>query len=125
MPQSRTILIPLSQIGFDASEASVPWTYLSDAGVRVIFATKNGHPAQVDPLINEPKNFPILFRKSLATNWDGMRAFKRMIVSTEFQHPLQNIRNSTQFSPTPSLPQRGHGRAERGLGSGCCEFLAG
>jgi putative intracellular protease/amidase len=88
MPQPRTILIPLSEIGFDASEASVPWTYLSDAGVRVIFATKNGNPAKVDPLINNSKNFPLLFRASLATNSDGMRAFKRMIASPEFKHPI-------------------------------------
>jgi putative intracellular protease/amidase len=86
--QPRTILIPLSEIGFDASEAGVPWSYLRDAGVRVIFATRSGNPAKVDPLINSRKNFPILFRASLATNSDGMRAFNRMIASPEFKHPI-------------------------------------
>ena len=118
-PATRTLLIPLSEVGFDASEASVPWSYLRDAGVRVIFATRNGEPARVDPLINEPRNFPLLFRKSLATNADGMRAYRRMIASPEFKQPIR-------WSDIPEIEPAldaiyipgGHYAGEYGTGSG-------
>ncbi len=85
---NKTVLIPISEVGFDATEISVPWKYLSEAGIRVIFATPHGVMGRPDPLINDPKNFPLLFRKSFATNKDGLAAFKEMTQSEEFRHPI-------------------------------------
>ncbi len=49
---TKTVLIPLPERDFDVTEVAVPWRLLTDANVRVLFATPSGsQPASADPLL--------------------------------------------------------------------------
>jgi protease I len=44
-----TVLVPLSRVVFDPTEAAVPWRVFVEAGHDGVFATPDARPARADP----------------------------------------------------------------------------
>jgi len=42
------VLLPLPALGYEATEAGVPWKVMTDAGIEVVIATPDGKPATAD-----------------------------------------------------------------------------
>lgn len=99
MPASARVLIPLPARDFDPTEAGVSWSVLSGAGHRVSFATPDGAPAEGDLMMIsgeglDPWGFvPVLRRLRLVglvlrADARGRAAYRRMVASDEFRHPI-------------------------------------
>jgi putative intracellular protease/amidase len=78
------ILIPLPDNDFDPSESAFPWKSSVERGWKVTFATENGATAACDPrLLNGPILGP------LGAGPRALRAYREMIATPEFQHPIK------------------------------------
>lgn len=81
------ILIPLPHYGFDPTEAAVPWNYLVEKGMKIMFATPDGKPAVADQRLITGKGFGI-FRGMLMADPKAIKSYDKMISSESFRSPI-------------------------------------
>lgn len=60
--------MPLPEMDFDPTEASVPWKILKENDIEVIFATPSGKPSKADERMLTGKGFGILKKLFTASN---------------------------------------------------------
>ncbi|WP_081762974.1 type 1 glutamine amidotransferase domain-containing protein [Agrilactobacillus composti] len=109
--------MPLPTYGFDPTEVAIPWQFLTQQQVRVVFATPKGQVAQGDRRLLTGKGFGP-FKKWLMAAPSAIAAYETMVQSDGFQHPIpyQQI-NSADFQGL--LLPGGHDPGMRSyLGSG-------
>jgi putative intracellular protease/amidase len=80
------VLIPLPTLGFDPTEAAVPWKVLSERGHEIVFATPDGKPSSADPIMVTGKGLGVL-KHVLRADANGRAAYSEMIATDAFQHP--------------------------------------
>lgn len=94
-----TVLIPIPDRDFDPTEVAVSWRVLTRDGHRVVFATESGAPGIADDIMVTGRGLdvwsalPLLGRLPvvglmLRANKDGREAYRDMLRSAEFQHPV-------------------------------------
>lgn len=94
-----TVLIPIPDRDFDPTEVAVSWRVLTDNGHRVVFATESGSPGAADDIMVSGRGLdmwsalPLLgvvpvIGLMLRANKDGRCAYRDMLASNEFQHPI-------------------------------------
>lgn len=94
-----TILIPIPDRDFDPTEVAVSWWVLTQSGHRVIFATETGTPGEADDIMVTGRGLDIwsalpllgaipLIGLTLRANEAGRIAYRDMVRSNEFQHPI-------------------------------------
>jgi putative intracellular protease/amidase len=94
-----TILIPIPDRDFDPTEVAVSWRVLTRNGHRVIFATESGKPGVADDIMVSGRGLDVwsalpvlgaipLIGLALRANKDGRDAYRDMLGSAEFQHPV-------------------------------------
>ena len=95
----KRILMPLPDEDFDPTEASVPWSMLTEAGHEVIIATQDGNEPQADPMMLsgeglDPWGFIPGVRKvrvvglALRAKQGAREAYGRMQLDPSFRSPL-------------------------------------
>jgi putative intracellular protease/amidase len=94
-----TVLIPIPDRDFDPTEVAVSWRVLTRNGHRVMFATQSGRPGVADDIMVSGRGLdlwsalPVLgaipiVGLALRANKDGRRAYREMLESAEFRHPV-------------------------------------
>jgi putative intracellular protease/amidase len=94
-----TVLIPIPDYDFDPTEVAVSWRVLARDGHRVVFATETGTPGVADDIMVTGRGLdawsalPVLGSVPLVglmlrANRDGRSAYRDMLRSAEFQHPV-------------------------------------
>ncbi|OBB89862.1 type 1 glutamine amidotransferase domain-containing protein [Mycobacterium sp. 852002-30065_SCH5024008] len=94
-----TVLVPIPDRDFDPTEVAVSWRVLTRNGHRVVFATESGSPGAADDIMVSGRGLdvwsalPVLgavpvIGLMLRANKDGRRAYRDMLASNEFQHPI-------------------------------------
>ncbi|OBB64466.1 type 1 glutamine amidotransferase domain-containing protein [Mycobacterium sp. 852014-50255_SCH5639931] len=94
-----TVLVPIPDRDFDPTEVAVSWRVLTRNGHRVVFATEGGSPGAADDIMVSGRGLdvwsalPVLgavpvIGLMLRANKDGRRAYRDMLASNEFQHPI-------------------------------------
>lgn len=94
-----TVLIPIPDRDFDPTEVAVSWKVLTRSGHGVIFATESGTPGVADDIMVTGRGLDIwsalpllgaipLIGLTLRANKDGRDAYRDMMQSNEFRHPL-------------------------------------
>lgn len=94
-----TVLIPIPDRDFDPTEVAVSWRVLTRNGHRVVFATESGSPGAADDIMVSGRGLdvwsalPVLgaipvLGLMLRANKDGCSAYRDMLASDEFQHPI-------------------------------------
>ncbi|OMB96530.1 type 1 glutamine amidotransferase domain-containing protein [Mycobacterium colombiense] len=94
-----TVLIPIPDRDFDPTEVAVSWKVLTGSGHRVVFATETGAPGVADDIMVTGRGLDLwsalpvlggipLIGLTLRANKDGRSAYRDMVHSNEFQHPL-------------------------------------
>ncbi|MCV7079104.1 type 1 glutamine amidotransferase domain-containing protein [Mycobacterium szulgai] len=94
-----TVLIPIPDRDFDPTEVAVSWRVLTNSGHRVIFATESGTPGVADDIMVTGRGLDLwsqlpalgavsLIGRVLRANKDGRRAYREMLGSSEFRHPV-------------------------------------
>ncbi|OBC02539.1 type 1 glutamine amidotransferase domain-containing protein [Mycobacterium sp. 852002-40037_SCH5390672] len=94
-----TVLIPIPDRDFDPTEVAVSWRVLTRGGHRVVFATETATPGVADDIMVTGRGLDIwsalpvlgavpLIGLMLRANKDGRNAYRDMLHSKEFQHPL-------------------------------------
>jgi putative intracellular protease/amidase len=94
-----TVLIPIPDLDFDPTEVAVSWRVLTRNGHRVIFSTESGTPGVADDIMVSGRGLDIwsglpvlsaipLIGLALRANKDGRDAYRDMLGSTEFGHPV-------------------------------------
>ncbi|MGZ4528798.1 MAG: type 1 glutamine amidotransferase domain-containing protein [Mycobacterium sp.] len=94
-----TVLIPIPDRDFDPTEVAVSWRVLTRNGHRVVFATESGAPGAADDIMVTGRGLdawsalPVLgaipmIGLMLRANKDGRRAYRDMLASNEFRHPI-------------------------------------
>jgi len=94
-----TVLIPIPDRDFDPTEVAVSWRVLTGNGHRVVFATESGTPGAADDIMVTGRGLDIwsplpvlgtvsLIGLMLRANKDGRSAYRDMLRSAEFQHPV-------------------------------------
>ncbi|OMC25071.1 thiJ/pfpI-family protein [Mycobacterium colombiense] len=94
-----TVLIPIPDRDFDPTEVAVSWKVLTGSGHRVVFATETGTPGVADDIMVTGRGLDLwsalpvlggipLIGLTLRANKDGRSAYRDMVHSSEFQHPL-------------------------------------
>ncbi|MGV0167226.1 type 1 glutamine amidotransferase domain-containing protein [Furfurilactobacillus sp. WILCCON 0119] len=81
------VIIPLPAYGFDPTEAAIPWQYLTDRKIEVVFATPDGTPAAADDRLLTGHGFGI-FKHFLMADTTARTAYQAMLKTPAFQHPL-------------------------------------
>ena len=81
------ILIPLPNAGFDPTEVSIPWSYLTAVKFKIVFATPEGQPAQCDIRMLTGKDLGLL-KSVLMNDKNGREAYHRLEQAAEFQRPI-------------------------------------
>jgi protease I len=79
--------MPLPAVGYEATEAGVPWKVLHDLGARITFATPNGAVSKPDTLTATGKGGGwrgLLFK----ADKPALKAWREMEASPEYQAPL-------------------------------------
>ena len=84
----QRVLIPLPSLGFDPTEAAIPWKILTHAGVEVLFATPDGQPAQADPHTLHGHRLGI-WRGVLRADPRGRAAYRALSEEPAFLSPLR------------------------------------
>lgn len=82
----KKILIPLPSFDFDPTECAVPWKYLIDNGVEVVFATPNGQEAVCDQRMLNGNGLGLL-TGLLRADAPSQKNYQELKNSTEFKHP--------------------------------------
>lgn len=94
-----TVLIPIPDRDFDPTEVAVSWRVLTRAGHRVVFATESGAPGAADDMMVTGRGLDVwsalpvlgaipLVGLALRANRDGRDAYREMLASNEFRHPI-------------------------------------
>ncbi|OBG61566.1 type 1 glutamine amidotransferase domain-containing protein, partial [Mycobacterium sp. E3339] len=94
-----TVLVPIPDRDFDPTEVAVSWRVLTRDGHRVVFATESGTPGSADDIMVTGRGLdawsalPVLgaiplIGLMLRANRDGRAAYRDMLASNEFQHPI-------------------------------------
>ncbi|GAB1814551.1 type 1 glutamine amidotransferase domain-containing protein [Mycobacterium sp. MUNTM1] len=94
-----TVLIPIPDRDFDPTEVAVSWKVLTRSGHRVVFATETGAPGVADDIMVTGRGLDLwsalpvlgaipLIGLTLRANKDGRAAYRDMVHSNEFQHPV-------------------------------------
>jgi putative intracellular protease/amidase len=94
-----TVLIPIPDRDFDPTEVAVSWQVLTRNGHRVVFTTESGTPGVADGIMVSGRGLDVwsalpvlgaipLVGLALRANRDGREAYRNMLVSNEFQHPV-------------------------------------
>ena len=94
-----TVLIPIPDRDFDPTEVAVSWSVLTRNGHRVVFATESGTPGVADDIMVTGRGLDIwsalpllgalpLVGLTLRANKDGRHAYRNMVQSAEFGHPI-------------------------------------
>ncbi|OCB19843.1 thiJ/pfpI-family protein [Mycobacterium malmoense] len=94
-----TVLIPIPDRDFDPTEVAVSWRVLTRAGHRVVFATESGAPGAADDIMVTGRGLDVwsalpvlgaipLIGLALRANKDGREAYREMVASNEFRHPI-------------------------------------
>ncbi|OBF83752.1 thiJ/pfpI-family protein [Mycobacterium sp. 852002-51163_SCH5372311] len=94
-----TVLVPIPDRDFDPTEVAVSWRVLTRSGHRVIFATQSGTPGVADDIMVSGRGLDIwsplpvvgaipVLGLALRANKDGRRAYREMLASAEFRHPV-------------------------------------
>lgn len=94
-----TVLIPIPDRDFDPTEVAVSWCVLTRDGHRVVFATESGTPGMADDIMVTGRGLDAwsalpalgglpLIGLMLRANRDGRAAYRDMLASNEFQHPI-------------------------------------
>lgn len=94
-----TVLIPIPDRDFDPTEVAVSWRVLTRAGHRVVFATESGAPGAADDIMVTGRGLDVwsalpvlgaipLIGLALRANKDGREAYREMLASNEFRHPI-------------------------------------
>ncbi|OBK91243.1 type 1 glutamine amidotransferase domain-containing protein [Mycobacterium sp. 1165178.9] len=94
-----TVLIPIPDRDFDPTEVAVSWRVLTRSGHRVVFATETGTPGVADDIMVTGRGLDIwsalpllgaipLIGLTLRANKTGRSAYREMVRSNEFQHPV-------------------------------------
>jgi len=94
-----TVLIPIPDRDFDPTEVAVSWRVLTGNGHRVVFATESGTPGAADDIMVTGRGLDIwsalpvlgaipIIGLMLRANKDGRSAYRDMVRSTEYQHPV-------------------------------------
>jgi putative intracellular protease/amidase len=120
-----TVLIPIPDRDFDPTEVAVSWRVLTDNGHRVVFATESGKPAAADDIMVTGRGLdvwsalPVLgaipvIGLALRANKDGRAAYRDMLRSAEFQHPVHWTQASLEGIDALLLPG---GHRARGMRS--------
>lgn len=84
---AATVLMPTPREGFDPTEVAVPWKALTAAGHTVIFTTPDGQPGNADHIMLTGEGLGLL-KGLLANDSNGVRAYKEMVASFEYQNPI-------------------------------------
>lgn len=94
-----TVLIPIPDRDFDPTEVAVSWWVLTRNGHRVVFATETGAPGAADDIMVTGRGLDMwsalpllgaipLIGLTLRANKSGRDAYRDMVCSNEFQHPI-------------------------------------
>jgi putative intracellular protease/amidase len=94
-----TVLIPIPDRDFDPTEVAVSWRVLARDGHRVVFATESGAPGVADDIMVTGRGLDIwsalpvlgsvpVVGLMLRANKDGRDAYRDMLRSADFQHPV-------------------------------------
>lgn len=94
-----TALIPIPHRDFDPTEVAVSWRVLNRNGHRVVFATESGTPGEADDIMVTGRGLDLwsalpllgaipMVGLALRANKDGRSAYREMVRSAEFQHPI-------------------------------------
>ncbi|MDT5148137.1 MAG: hypothetical protein QOC58_2782 [Mycobacterium sp.] len=94
-----TVLIPIPDRDFDPTEVAVSWRVLTRNGHRVVFATESGTPGLADDIMATGRGLDLwsalpmlgavpLVGLMLRANKDGRGAYRDMVQSKEFRHPI-------------------------------------
>jgi putative intracellular protease/amidase len=94
-----TVLVPIPDRDFDPTEVAVSWRVLTRDGHRVVFATEGGTPGVADDIMVTGRGLDVwsvlpvlnaipLLGLMLRANKDGRSAYRDMLLSDEFQHPI-------------------------------------
>ncbi len=94
-----TVLIPIPDRDFYPTEVAVSWRVLTRNGHRVVFATESGTPGVADEIMVTGRGLdawsalPVLgavplIGLMLRANKDGRSAYRDMLRSAEYQHPV-------------------------------------
>ncbi|MGD1282738.1 type 1 glutamine amidotransferase domain-containing protein [Mycobacterium seoulense] len=94
-----TVLIPIPDRDFDPTEVAVSWRVLTRNGHRVVFATQSGAPGVADEIMVSGRGLDVwsalpvlsaipMIGLMLRANRDGRSAYRDMLASNEFQHPV-------------------------------------
>jgi putative intracellular protease/amidase len=94
-----TVLIPIPDRDFDPTEVAVSWRVLTRNGHRVVFATESGAPGAADDIMVSGRGLdawsalPVLgavpmIGLMLRANKNGRSAYRDMLASKEFRHPI-------------------------------------
>lgn len=93
------VLIPIPDRDFDPTEVAVSWRVLTRNGHSVVFATESGAPGVADDIMVTGRGLDIwsalpglgaipVIGLMLRANKDGRDAYRNMVRSNEFQHPV-------------------------------------
>lgn len=83
-----TVLIATSAADFDPTEVAVPWQVLSEAGVRVQFATDNGRVGAADARMLDGNGLGLL-KPLLIAQQPARVAYQALLQDTAFQNPIE------------------------------------
>lgn len=94
-----TVLIPIPDRDFDPTEVAVSWRVLTRDGHRVVFATESGAPGVADDIMVTGRGLDLwsalplvgavpLLGLALRANKDGRSAYRDMVASAEYRHPV-------------------------------------
>jgi putative intracellular protease/amidase len=94
-----TVLIPIPDRDFDPTEVAVSWRVLTRNGHRVVFATESGTPGLADDIMVTGRGLDIwsalpllgaipIIGLMLRADKNGRSAYRDMLQSAEFQHPI-------------------------------------
>ena len=104
------VLIPLPSHDYDPSEVAISWKVITQAGFEVVFATKDGQPAQADTLMLsgeglDPWGFLPIIKKirviglMLRANKAARVAHQEMLLDKRYQRPLSyHMLKATDYS---------------------------
>jgi len=120
-----TVLIPIPDRDFDPTEVAVSWRVLTRNGHRVVFATESGTPGAADDIMVTGRGLDIwsplpalraipLIGLMLRANEDGRNAYRDMLGSNEFQHPIRWKQASPDGIDALLLPGGHRARGMRG-----------
>lgn len=119
------VLIPIPDRDFDPTEVAVSWRVLTRHGHRVVFATESGAPGAADDIMVTGRGLDIwsavpglgaiaALGLALRANKDGRSAYRDMLRSNEFQHPLTWERATLDGFDALLLPGGHRARGMRG-----------